>query len=186
MRQSIWKKLRCPFCANFVKEKIVQFFQTKIFKRITFFVGIVLLLVTGYIAISPEPFLKFGYPGVFVMCVLGGSSLLLIPLASYFNIYLLAFAGASGMAINDSIAWMIGNSGKAIVDRPAKLKKIEHTISKYGSFAIFFWSLVPFPYDLIGFVAGYLGLSYTRYIIPTFLGKFIRFTFIGLGILSIF
>ena len=137
-------------------------------------------------AISPEPFLKFGYPGVFIMSAIGGSSLLLIPLASHFNIYLLAFAGASGMAINDSIAWIIGNSGKAVVDRPVKLKKIEHSIEKYGIFAIFFWSLIPFPYDIIGLVAGYLGLSYVRYIIPTFLGKFIRFTLIGLGILSFF
>ena len=90
------------------------------------------------------------------------------------------------MAINDSIAWIIGNSGKAVVDRPVKLKKIEHSIEKYGIFAIFFWSLIPFPYDIIGLVAGYLGLSYVRYIIPTFLGKFIRFTLIGLGILSFF
>ena len=169
-----------------VKEKIVYFFQSKTCKRIAFFIGILFLLVTGFVAISPEPFLKFGYPGVFIMSAIGGSSLLLIPLASHFNIYLLAFAGASGMAINDSIAWIIGNSGKAVVDRPVKLKKIEHSIEKYGIFAIFFWSLIPFPYDIIGLVAGYLGLSYVRYIIPTFLGKFIRFTLIGLGILSFF
>ena len=168
------------------KEKIVSFVKSTTFKRVTFFVGIILLIVTGLVAISPEPFLKFGYPGVFVMSAMGGSSLLLIPLASHFNIYLLAFAGAFGMAINDSIAWIIGNSGKAVVDRPVKLKKIEHSIEKYGIFAIFFWSLIPFPYDIIGLVAGYLGLSYVRYIIPTFLGKFIRFTLIGLGILSFF
>lgn len=168
------------------KEKIVYFLQSKIFKRITFFVGIVLLLVTGLIAISPEPFLKFGYPGVFLMCAMGGSSILLIPLASHFNIYWLAFAGAFGMAINDSIAWIIGNSGKAIVERPAKLKKIENSVERYGMLAIFFWSLIPFPYDIIGFIAGYLGLPYIRYVIPTFLGKFIRFTLIGLGILSFF
>ncbi len=169
-----------------LNKKIVYFLQSKTRKRITFFIGIILLLVTGLIAISPEPFLKFGYPGVFVMCALGGSSLLLIPLASHFNIYVLAFAGASGMAINDSIAWIIGNSGKAVVDRSVKLKKIERSIEKYGIFAIFFWSLIPFPYDIVGLVAGYLGLSYVRYIIPTFLGKFIRFTLISLGILSIF
>ena len=167
-----------------VKEKIVYFFQSKTCKRIAFFIGILFLLVTGFVAISPEPFLKFGYPGVFIMSTIGGSSLLLIPLASHFNIYLLAFAGASGMAINDSIAWIIGNSGKMIVKRPAKLKRIEHSIEKYGMIAIFFWSLIPFPYDIIGLVAGYAGLPYIRYVIPTFLGKFIRFILIGLGMLS--
>ncbi len=169
-----------------VKEKIVYVLQSKTFQRITFFVGIVLLLVIGLVAISPEPFLKFGYPGVFFMTAMGGSSLLLIPLASHFNVYLLAFAGASGMAINDSVAWIIGSSGKAVVERPEKLKRIEHSVKRYGTFAIFFWSLIPFPYDIIGFVAGYMGLSYVRYVIPTFLGKFIRFTLIGLGILSFF
>ena len=164
--------------------KIVRILQSKTFKRTMFITGILILLLTGFIVVSPETFLRFGYPGIFVICALGGSSLLLIPLTQYFNVFGLAFAAASGMAVNDSIAWIIGSSGTAIVERPAKLKKIEHTVERYGMVAIFFWSLIPFPYDLVGFVAGYLGLSYPRYVIPTFLGKFVRFSLIGLGLAS--
>jgi len=167
------------------KERSVYILQSKTFRRCSFVLGILLLILTGFIAIRPEPFLRFGLPGVFAMCAMGGSSLLLIPLAPYFNVFALAFAGASGMAVNDSIAWIVGSSGKSVVERPVKLKKIEDGVKKYGVFAIFFWSLIPFPYDIIGFVAGYLGLPYVHYVIPTFLGKFIRFTFIGLGIVSV-
>src|SRR3989344_6598745 len=113
--------------------------------------------------------------------------MILVPaLAGTLNIYVLAFVIALGMAFNDSVSWLVGKSGDIIVKRTKKIEQIEKTIHKYGSVALFFWSLIPFPYDLVGLIAGYLELSYKRFIIPTFLGKFIRFILLGLGMVKYF
>lgn len=137
-----------------------------------------------FIGLKPEPFLRFGYLGIFGFNLFGPGTLLIFSLAKHFNVYGLAFVSAIGMAFNDSIAWIIGNSGTAVIEKSRKLKTIEKTVQRYGVLALFIWSIIPFPYDLVGFVAGYLGLPYKKYIVPTFLGKFIRIMLIGLGVVS--
>jgi len=168
-----------------LKKIIVNLVQSKIFKKITFFLGIVFLIGTAFIAFKPEPFLNYGYLGVFIFNLFGAGTLLALSLVKHFNIYGLAFVSALGMAFNDSVAWIIGNSGTAVIKKGDRFKAIEKTVQKYGVFALFIWSLIPFPYDLVGFVAGYLGLSYKKYIVPTFLGKFIRLVLLGLGVASL-
>lgn len=61
------------------------------FKRIYFAVPLILMGVGLYIVISPEPFLKLGYIGVFFLNALGGLGTYLIPpLSLKMNIWLLA------------------------------------------------------------------------------------------------
>jgi membrane protein DedA with SNARE-associated domain len=168
------------------KEKLVQIFQSKNFKRFTIFLGITFVILTFFISVDPTPFLQFGYFGVFIFNIFGAGTLLIPSLARHMNIFLLAFFSSLGMAGNDSISWLIGSTSGSLTKRSEKLRKIENSIRKFGVFALFFWSLIPFPYDLVGFVAGYLGMPYVRYIIPTFLGKFIRLISIGLGVISLF
>lgn len=169
-----------------LKERIVKFLQTKTFKKITFFLGIFFIALTIVISFNPEFFIQFGYLGVFGFNLFGGSGMFLIPsLARYMDIVGLALATGLGMAFNDSVAWIIGNSGVVMVPKNKKIKGIEHTVRKYGVYALFIWSFIPFPYDLVGLIAGYLGISYPAYIIPTFLGKFIRSILLGLGVLSL-
>lgn len=164
--------------------KLKHFFQSIYFKRLSFFFGIVFLIVAAFFAVNPEPFLRFGYVGVFVFNILGAGTFLIIPLVKHFQLLPLALVSACGITINDSISWFIGASGTAVIPKGKKIKRVEKSIQKYGVYALFFWSLIPFPYDLIGFVAGYLGISYRRFVIPTFLGKFIRLILIGIGTLE--
>jgi len=166
------------------KKQIVDFFSSKTFKRVTFVLGILFLVLTVFISFKQESFLRFGYLGIFAFNLFGPGTLLIFSLANHFNIYGLAFVSAIGMAFNDSVAWIIGNSGTAVIEKSRKLKTIEKTVQKYGVLALFIWSIIPFPYDLVGFVAGYLGLPYKKYILPTFLGKFIRIILLGFGIVS--
>ncbi len=168
------------------KEKLVKIFQSKTFKKVTLVFGILFLVLTGLISFKPDPFLRFGYLGVFVFNLFGAGTILVFSLARHMNVFGLAFFTALGMAFNDSVAWLIGNSGETIIPKSKKTERIENTVQKYGVFALFVWSLLPIPYDIIGLVAGYLGVSYKRYIIPTFLGKFIRMILIGLGMVSYF
>lgn len=144
------------------------------------------MILTGLISINPEPMLRFGYLGVFVFNLFGAGTLLVFSLARHMNVFGLAAATSLGMSFNDSVAWLIGNSGQAIVPRSPKTQKVERVIQKYGAFGLFIWALLPIPYDIIGLVAGYLGLSYKQYFIPSFFGKFLRMLLIGLGVVSYF
>lgn len=169
-----------------MKERLAKLFQSKKFKKTTFVLGIVFLILTLFISLDPKPFLKFGYIGVFIFNLFGAGTLLAIPLSRHMNIIRLAFVTALGMAFNDSVSWLIGRSGDVVIPRSKKVEKIEKTIHRFGSVALFFWSLIPIPYDIIGFIAGYLEFSYKSFIIPTFLGKFVRFILLGSGIVAIF
>jgi membrane protein YqaA with SNARE-associated domain len=90
------------------------------------------------------------------------------------------------MVLNDSVAWLIGRSGDVVLQRSKKLERIEKGIHKFGPFVLFFWSLMPIPYDFVGLIAGYLEFSYKSYVIPSFLGKFVRFILLGIGIFVFF
>ena len=142
------------------------------FKKLTLILGVLFFILTFFISFNPGPFLKFGYLGVFVFNLFGPGTLLFPSLVKHMNLIGLAIATTSGMALNDSVSWLVGRSGDVV--------------HKYGSVALFFWSLIPFPYDLIGLIAGYLEFSYKRFLIPTFLGRFIRFILLGLGIVKFF
>ncbi len=90
------------------------------------------------------------------------------------------------MALNDCISWFIGSYGHELIPRSKKVERLEKSINRFGVYALFFWALIPFPYDLIGVIAGYLGISFSKFIVPTFLGRFIRFVFMGIGIIKLF
>lgn len=168
-----------------MKEKLISIVQSKLFKKITFALGIIFIILTLFISVDPTPFLRFGYLGVFAFNIFGSGTLLVPFLVKHMNLVLLAAFSSLGMAVNDSVSWFIGATGGTMTQKGKKLERIEESVKKYGVIALFFWSLIPFPYDLVGFVAGYLGMPYVKYIIPTFLGKFIRIILIGLGVISL-
>lgn len=164
---------------------MVKFFQSREFKKVMLFLGIGSFFLTGFAVFKPGPFLKFGYFGVFLFNVVGSGTLLVPILAQHMNVFFLALATALGMAVNDTVSWLVGKSGDVILPRGKKVEKIEGTLHKYGPVGLFFWSLIPFPYDLIGLIAGYLEFPYIRFFIPTFLGKFVRFILLGTGTLAV-
>ena len=99
------------------------------FKRIYFAISLLLLGIGLYSVINPEPFLKFGFPGVFVFNALGGAGTLLIPtLSSNMNIFLLAFATALGMGINDSIAWLAGRGSSEAIYKMKWVPRVENLL----------------------------------------------------------
>ncbi|HLD24974.1 MAG TPA: VTT domain-containing protein [Patescibacteria group bacterium] len=167
------------------KEKIITFLESRDFKRFVFVLGILFLILTAFISVNPEPFLRFGYVGVFIFALFGPASLLIPVLSQHMNIWVLAVVTAAGMAINDSVSWVIGSLGHTVIPHSPKIERIEANLRKHGMPALFFWALIPFPYDLIGFIAGYLGFTYKSFIIPTFLGRLVRFMLLGFGVITL-
>lgn len=152
------------------------------FKRCYFILSLVLLGIGLYSAFDPGPFLEFGYLGVFLFNVLGGAGVILVPtLSSAMNIWLLAFVTAIGMGINDSLSWLVGRGGSDAVYKVKWADKAEKFLDRHGWKSLFIISAIPFPYDVIGLLSGYLGMDYLKFFIPTVLGKFMRTLLIGFG-----
>ncbi len=155
-------------------------------KWITVVLGLGFLIYTFvFVARDLAPFLKFGYPGVFLFNLVGPGMFLIPFLAPHMNVPVLAFVSALGMAFNDSVSWMVGKNGDVVLPRSNRIARIEGIMKKYGPFALFFWALIPFPYDLIGIIAGYLQVPYRFFVLATFLGRFVRFLLLGFGTIAI-
>jgi membrane protein YqaA with SNARE-associated domain len=166
--------------------KLSAIVSSRKFKRIFVVLWVGFYLLTLVIVFDPQSFFRFGYQGVFVFNLIGPGTFLIPVLAQHMNIFLLAFVSAAGMGLNDSISWLAGRSSDAMIPRNDKVRRIESTLQKYGPWGLFVWSLIPFPYDLIGLVAGYMEIKYWKFFLPTFLGKFVRFILLGSGALILF
>ena len=165
---------------------MVQFFQSKIFKWIMVILGMIFIIGGFFIAFNPDEFTKFGYVGVFVFNLFGPGTLIIPSLSLKMNVFWLAFVSALGISINDTVSYLVGKNGDVVFKRTDKIKKIESAVDRFGPFGLFVFAVFPFPYDFIGLLAGYLELSYKKFVIPCFLGKFLRFYFLGLGVKIIF
>jgi membrane protein DedA with SNARE-associated domain len=163
----------------------LKFFSSKPFKTFTLILAVIFYVLAFVIAFAPEPFLKYGYLGIFVYNLFGPGTFLVPTASRYFGIFGVALATALGMAINDSISWLAGKNGDIVFKRGKRVEKIEAYIKKYGPFALFFWALIPFPYDFIAVIAGYLKMPFWRFLIPTFLGRMLRFLGLGSGTVAI-
>lgn len=158
----------------------------KLWKWVTVILGLSFIIYTFlFVARDPQPFLKFGYAGVFVFNLFGPGMLLIPFLAQHMNVPLLALVSALGMATNDSVSWIVGKNGDVLLPRNKRIIRIEELIGKYQGIALFFWALIPFPYDLIGLIAGYLQVPYKVFVAATFMGRFLRFLLLGFGTLLV-
>ena len=157
----------------------------KLLKIFSLVFAVVFYLLAFVVAFKPEPFLRFGYLGIFAYNLFGPGTFLIPVVSRHFAVFGVALATSLGMAINDSVSWLAGKNGDIVFPRGRRVARIEASIKKYGPFALFFWALIPFPYDFIAVIAGYLKLPFKRFLIPTFLGRLLRFLLMGSGIVAI-
>lgn len=165
--------------------KFAVWYQNKGVQQVIAVVGTIVMISTLLIAVDPKPFLKLGYPGIFLYSIFGTGTIIVPLLARYMNLYLLATFSSLGMAMHDCLAWLVGRSGQAIVPHNKNVDRIEEGVRKYGVVAIFFWALIPFPYEIVGIIAGYLNLTFWKFWLATFFGRAVRFFLLGEGALIV-
>lgn len=162
-----------------------QFFASKAFKKFTLILSVIFIVASFFVALDPRPFLQFGYLGIFVYNLFG-TGIVIVPVFSrYYNVILVAFLAALGMSVNDAVSWYAGKTGQIIIPPSPRMARIHDKIVRYGPWAIFFWALIPFPFDIIAVAAGYLRLPFWRFLIPMFLGRFVRFLLLGSGSIAL-
>ena len=161
--------------------KLLRILQSNTFRKITIIVGSILAVGSILISVNPEPFLKTGYLGVFVYGMLGPVTLIIPVMSQQLNLYILAAVASAGVVVNDTLAYIVGRNADVFIHKSKKVLLVEKWVNNYGVFALLAISISPIPYDFIGLIVGYLDLSFKKYAIPLFIGKFIRFVLVAIG-----
>jgi membrane protein DedA with SNARE-associated domain len=143
-----------------------------------------------------------GYPVVFIINLIGSASVF-IPIPGFaiiffmpglgFDPWLLALFGAAGAAIGEITSYIIGVGGRKIADKRKKegltekvfrkktlIEKAEEWSKKRGIFpVIILFAATPLPFDIVGLVAGVIRYDAKKFLLATFIGKFIIFSVIA-------
>lgn len=168
-----------------MREKAQHLVQSKNFRRVFTGLGLLFVVLTYFISVSPQSFLKFGYPGIFVFNIVS-SGLLILPIVTQkFNIFGVILASALGNIPNTSVNYLLGYSSNSMFSGNKLVNKLKELMKRFGLFAVYVLAIVPLPLDVNGLLSGYLGISYKRYILVNFLGKLTIFALTAFGVLSL-
>ena len=128
---------------------------------------------------------NLGYLGVFAITALANASVFIpVPypgivarLATDLNVFGVALLGASGSAVGETTAFLVGRAGKGVVEQTRFYGWLRSQLrTPVRAFAILFLlSAPPNPFfDVAGLTAGSIGVPYPVFIAATFSGRIIR------------
>ena len=138
---------------------------------------------------SIEEYAIYGYPGVFIISILGNATLIL-PAPSFAIVLVLAgtlhplwmgIAAGCGAAIGEMTGYLAGYSGRGMVENQPVYARLEPLMRKYGAWIIFLLALIPNPlFDVGGIMAGMLKIPWWKFLIAAATGKSIRFVILAI------
>jgi membrane protein YqaA with SNARE-associated domain len=114
------------------------------------------------------------FPGA-VLVILSNLGILLYPITGLYGPIAVGLTGGVGAAIGEITGYVAGYSGREIIAKRKMYGRVEGWVKKWGALAIFFFSLIPFVFDLVGIVAGVLRFSFWKFIFFCWLGRTILY-----------
>ncbi|MEW5959688.1 MAG: VTT domain-containing protein [Chloroflexota bacterium] len=130
-----------------------------------------------------KEFQAYGYPGVFLISLIGNASIALpIPsLAVTFSMGaalswpLVGLVSGLGEALGESTGYLAGLSGSAIIENKRVYGRMQYWMKNHGMLTLFVLSMVPNPLvDLAGITAGALRYAYYKFLLACWAGKTIK------------
>jgi len=157
--------------------------QRNYISLLTFFV--VIAIIGGLIVFYqryPEKvkeFENYGYLGAFFISLLANATVIVpVPaflamfvLGAAFNPLLLGLVGGMGAAIGELTGYMLGYSGRVVIENRKWYDRAMRWLKRWGVLTIFVFALTPLPDDVAGFAAGILRLPIWKFLVSCFLGK---------------
>ena len=140
--------------------------------------------------VDTEQFARYGYPGVFLISLLGNAtiilpapSLALVSVAgSFLNPFWVGVCAGVGEALGELTGYLAGYSGQAVIEDRERYEKLSRWMKKYGLWVIFALSVFPNPlFDLAGIAAGVLKVPVYKFLLVCWLGKTIKTILFALG-----
>jgi membrane protein YqaA with SNARE-associated domain len=137
-----------------------------------------------------ESFERYGYPGVFLISLLGSATIVLpapslavvSAVGSVLNPFLVGLAAGSGEALGELTGYLAGYTGRAVIENRQQYERIAGWTRRYGLWVILGLSIVPNPFfDLAGIAAGALRMPVSRFLLVCWIGKTIKATLFALG-----
>lgn len=166
------------------KRYLTQFLTSKSFRQIFTFIALAFVVLSYFISLSPDSFLKFGYFGVFAFNV-ASSGLLIIPtIAKKMNLILIVIASGLGNCINTSLNYLLGASSSSMFSGNELIQKVKQFMKRFELWAVYFLAVAPLPLDVNGLLSGYLGITFSKYLVVNFLGKITIFLLVGAGVIT--
>ncbi len=131
-----------------------------------------------------EAFENLGYLGVFLVCLVSNSSVILpvpgilvfLPLLTVLNPVLVGLAGAAGGTIGEVTGYIAGYSGRAMVRSGPLYDRVGGWMKRWGVWVIFIFAAVPFLFvDIAGIVAGTLRFPLWKFLLVVWVGKSLKY-----------
>ena len=126
---------------------------------------------------------KYGYAGLFFVCLIGSSSVIPIPFqiivftfGTLLNPLLVGIIAAVGSSLGNLVSYLIGLGGKEILeDKYSKqLSNIKKKLKKYG---IFLWLIViyatPIPNVPFAILSGVVRYDFKKFFLAVLIGELI-------------
>lgn len=154
--------------------------------RIGIFLGLALIAVAALLLrnrFSVAWFQTLGYAGVFLMALIGSSTVLLpIPhlaftftMGAVLNPWGAGLSAGFGDAMGEITGYMAGYAVEDIAEQHKLYARLKHYMARNGDLTIFVLSLFPIPFfDLAAMAGGLVGYPLWRFMIATWLGKTIK------------
>lgn len=164
--------------------------------------AVVLLSVSLFLYFGQDPavlaqFKRYGYLGAFLVSLIGNASVFLflgmvMPVLVSIGAMLywagsgllgpvgVGLAGGAGAAIGEIAGYLIGYSGRGIIEKSERYERLVNRLGRKGVLAVFVFSLFPFIFDVVAIAAGALRIPLWQFIIACWLGRTILYVSVGI------
>jgi len=152
---------------------------------------IVITLVVWRVADRLERFKLWGYPGIFVVSLLGNATVILpapslalvFAMGGILNPLLVGLVAGPAEALGELTGYLAGYGGQAVIENHRLYDRLKGWMQRNGALTVFVLSAIPNPFfDLAGIAAGVLRYPIARFLLFCWLGKTIKtvaFAFAG-------
>ncbi|TET25299.1 MAG: hypothetical protein E3J67_04230 [Dehalococcoidia bacterium] len=133
-----------------------------------------------------EELKDYAYWGAFLISLIGNATIILpgavlpILFAIGFSLYpvsgidgpiIVGLAGGVGAAIGEITGYMVGYSGRGVIEKIKLYSRLVGWLERWGAVTIFILSAVPFFFDLVGIAAGVLRFPLWKFVLACWLGR---------------
>lgn len=159
---------------------------------------IVITLAVWRAADKLEQFKLWGYPGIFVVSLLGNATVflpapslaLVFAMGGILNPLLVGLVAGPAEALGELTGYLAGYGGQAIIENRQMYDRLKGWMQRNGALTVFVLSVIPNPFfDLAGIAAGVLRYPLARFLLSCWLGKTLKttaFAFAGAYSLTFF
>lgn len=164
------------------KKTAAKVVKSTAFKRIFLLLGILFIILTYFISVTPDSFLVYGYYGVFFYNLFASSVLIMPVLVERMDLFGVVFVSALGNVPNTSINYLVGSTSKRFFISNPLVLLLKKWMERYGLIMVYLIAIIPLPIDVNGLMAGYIGIPFRHYLLANFLGRTTSFLLAGLGV----